>query len=418
MIEVAPDQARSFVLDTQAIRSNSPCQSVMDVARRIHNIQIDTISVVTRSHNLICFNRFSDYYEGDVWEAQKSGKLFEYSSHAQCLMPIESLPFYMWKMHKFREQEKGYWAKWGRENRDLVDAVYDHVKKNGVTSSSDFKDDGRKRDGWWDWKKEKRALEFLATEGRLMVAFRSNFQKHFDVSERVVPLSQSTEPMPEDMIPEYIVSVVFGSLGLASAQDLKTYVGRRPARVFWSGRTTEIESYLEGCCKSGVLTEVAVGGANERYFVLSSSAKVLEQSLSRLNVGPVRFLSPFDNIVRDRHYPKHLWGFGYRLEAYTPAKDREYGYYVLPMLHGINIVGRVDMKVHRKDSTLEILSLYLEHDDTKSDDFPIRLCEGLRDFGRFHSCRLLKIGSIHPQERRTQLIDRLEDTLDMELVQA
>ena len=133
MIEVSSDTARRFVLDIQGLRTERPSKSVVSVTKRIHSIQVDTISVVSRSHNLIVFNRFPAYKEGSIWEYEKQGKLFEYWSHAMCLMPIESYPFYAWR-GKFYPGPRG--KKWSLENKDTIQQVYKYVKKNGVTNSA------------------------------------------------------------------------------------------------------------------------------------------------------------------------------------------------------------------------------------------------------------------------------------------
>ena len=117
MIELSVDDARRFVLDVQGLRTDKLCRSTMDVAHRLHNIQIDTMSVVARSHNLIVYNRIPQYKEGDVWKYLKKGKLFEYWSHALCLIPIETYPFYVRKMEPAKNTTKGYYQRFGEEGR-------------------------------------------------------------------------------------------------------------------------------------------------------------------------------------------------------------------------------------------------------------------------------------------------------------
>jgi len=110
MIEISLKDARNFILDAQGLRTSKPCKSVLDVARRIHNIQIDTISVVSRSHNLITFNRYSKYEDGSIWDYEKKGELFEYWSHAMCMMPIETYPFYAWRRKFYPSPRDKKWA--------------------------------------------------------------------------------------------------------------------------------------------------------------------------------------------------------------------------------------------------------------------------------------------------------------------
>jgi len=165
MIEVSQEQAQRFILDVQGLRTEKPSKTILKVAKRIHNIQIDTISVVTRSHDLTTFCRLPSYKEGEVWGLERRGKLFEFWSHAMCLVPMESFPFYAWKMEQLGKQTTGWMVEWGVKNKDTVEAVYRHVKKNGPTQSASLGARKKGSNGWWEWKAEKRTLEHLFTVG-------------------------------------------------------------------------------------------------------------------------------------------------------------------------------------------------------------------------------------------------------------
>jgi uncharacterized protein YcaQ len=133
MIDLSIEDARNVVLNAQGLRTSKPCKSVLDVARRIHSIQIDTISVVSRSHNLITFNRYPDYEDESIWEYEKKGDLFEYWSHSMCMMPMETYPFYAWRRQFYPGNRT---KKWAIEHKDTIDQVYQHLKKNGMTNSA------------------------------------------------------------------------------------------------------------------------------------------------------------------------------------------------------------------------------------------------------------------------------------------
>jgi uncharacterized protein YcaQ len=317
MIEVTPEQARSFMLDVQGLRTEKPSKSVMAVARRIHNIQIDTISVVSRSHNLITYNRFADYKEGKIWDALKKGHLFEYWSHAMCLIPIEAYPFYAWKMQHYPEKLWSNYMRWAKENEHVIDSVYKHVKKNGVTASATVggKNEGEK--GWWGMKAERMALEFLHLDGSLMIAYRKGFQKYYDLPERVLPSNVNPEPMDDNQVVSYLGKTVLESLGLVSAEDMKSYMGNLPSKVLWNGRRTEIEKHLQQLESEGLTSEVQIKGVKERYFVLKKNVTKLERAKPHDDEElPMKLLSPFDNIIRERHIPRKMWDFEYKIECY------------------------------------------------------------------------------------------------------
>ncbi len=219
MIEVSLDDAKRLVLDVQGLRTNNSCKSAVEVAHRIHSIQIDTISVVSRSHNLITFNRFSEYKDGSIWDYEKKGELFEYWSHAMCMMPIEAYPFYAWR-RKFYPSPRD--KKWAIGHKDTIDQVYRHVKKDGATNSASIGEKNPESTGWWDWKVEKRSLEYLYTVGKLMVAYRKGFQKYYDLTERVLPGHISTEPLTDEEAADFIVDTTLGSLGIGCYDDIRT----------------------------------------------------------------------------------------------------------------------------------------------------------------------------------------------------
>ena len=203
MIEITLSDAQQYILKRQGILTPHPAQSVLEVANRIHNIQIDTISVVARAHDLTVFTRFPEYEEKAIWELLQRKQLFESISHALCLLPMSAYPFYNWLMKLYRQSPKSrYWSKWIQSNQHVIDQVYNAIKQQGALSSKDFKvPSERKSKGWWAWKSEKRALEYLFHTGQLLIQYRKGFQKFYDLPERVLPPSIDHEPMQSDEIP-------------------------------------------------------------------------------------------------------------------------------------------------------------------------------------------------------------------------
>ncbi len=406
MLDTSRAQAQHLILEVQCLRSNSPISTILDVARSIHNIQIDTISVVSRSHNLICFNRFPKYQEGDVWKQEKEGKLFEYWSHSMCLMPMDAFPYYAWKMEMMRKRKSGWYVKWGIENKEIVNAVFQKVKEDGATKSKDLGESNTQSGGWWDWKKEKRALEYLMTIGRLMVSYREGFQKYYDIPERVVPSGIDVTPMSEADIPRYLIDTTLKSLGIADYRDIKLYTGGMAAMHFWKNQRGAIEEYLDSLV--GDLIEELDFGQKNRYFVHKNYLSHLEKDSPVDEQEPVKILTPFDNILRERHYPKSIWDFDYKIECYVPKPDRKHGYFVLPILDQNELRGRVDVKVHRKEHILELISLYLEAPEILSEEGIIRLRDGIWAFAQFHNCLAIKCGKVSPRTATKAVRDTIE----------
>jgi uncharacterized protein YcaQ len=407
MIQVSLEGARAFILDTLGLRTERPCESILDVARRIHNIQIDTISVVSHSHDLIVFNRWPGYKEGEVWKAQQEKQLLEWWSHGMCFIPMDSYPFIAWRVRFDDDSSWGSLRKWGRENRALVQEVYNHVKREGPTKSASLGQREQKSDGWWDWKVEKMALEYLFLRGRLLVAYRDDFQKHYDLSERVLPAGIDSEPLSDDEAAEFLATTSIGSLGLASQMDLRTYLGRLPPRRLWGGRRRAIEGYLECLEKEGIVQEVSIVGVRDRYFALAGQTDKLQESPLQDDDAPVKLLTPFDNLVRERHYPRSLWNFDYTIECYTPADKRKYGYFSLPLLDRDQLVGRVDAKMHRTEKLLELKAVHLDHDFWKTGKGLERLANGIAGFARFHEAENVVVVRANPASAKKLLQDAL-----------
>ncbi len=400
MLEVTREQAKRFVLDVQGLRTDNRCRSILDVAHRIHNIQIDTISAVSRSHNLIVFNRYDDYSEGEIWNELKGGSLFEYWSHALCLLPIDSYPFYAWKMELHRSSPWAEYERWARENTDMINEVYRTVVDNGPTGSQDFGRREKRSKGWWDMRSERIALDYLFYVGKLMVSSRVNFQRYYDLTERVLPPHIDSEPMSDDEVPNFVTKTVLTSLGLVSATDLKLYLGRSVAQKLWGGQTEKIESHLTEMVSHDRVDEVAVEGVDRRFFVDTMMGSNLERGYFDDDdvVVPIKLLSPFDNLLRERHYPLALWDFNYKLECYTPKSKRVFGYYVLPILDQHELRGRIDAKMYRKTGQLELVSVYLEDEEICSEAGFQRMRCGVDEFAKFHGCQSVRCCAVHPKK--------------------
>ena len=397
MTEISLEQAQKFILKRQGLLTSSS-NSILEIAKRIHNIQIDTISVVARSHDLTLFNRIPDYQEGQVWKLLEEKKLFEFWSHGICLLPFEEYPFYAWKMEYKKENPSNWWRKWLPENKDVINSVYKHVKKNGPTRSADFKrEETRKSEGWWDWKKEKLALELLYDQGKLLIAYRKNFQKFYDLSERVLPSGINIEPLGKDELADYLVQTVCSSLGIVSYEELRHYIGMGVFRSLWKNNKKTVLNFLQNEVEEDKLIEINIENQETKHFIL----KEHESELNNLDINldqnlPVKFLTPFDNAIRDRDLPLRLWNFDYKIECYTPAPQRVYGYFTLPMLDGHSFIGRTDLKAHRKEGILEIKSLHFEKWFKPTDELYKRLTSGLSKFADFHNCNEIRFNETIP----------------------
>ena len=289
--------------------------------------------------------------------------------------------------------------------KDVVKKVYEHIKKNGVTSSSDFKG----KNLGWGGSLESRSMQYLHYSGQIMIDFRKNFQKFYDLTERVLPANVDSNPMDDSNLASFVVETSLGSLGLGNQQDIRTYLGRWPAQFLWKGRRPAIDRYMDELVSEGKLERVEIEGVKDHYYTVSKNVKHLVKAEKEVSEEPVKLLTPFDNIMRERHYPHNIWDFDYKLESYVPAADRKYGYHVLPILDRCNLVGRLDAKVYRSENRMEVSSLYLEDGFWKDESGLERLSQGFRDFSKYHQVEEITINKVSPNTAKTKVVNHLKD---------
>jgi uncharacterized protein YcaQ len=247
-----------------------------------------------------------------------------------------------------------YSRAWVEAHRSEVEQLLKLIRTRGAVRAADFERNDGKAGGWWEWKTEKRALESLFTAGELMIARRRNFQRVYDLRERVLPgWNDSLLPPLEEVRRELALKAVL-ALGIATARWVSDYF--RTAR-----RETLAE--VRALADEGAILTVEVEGWKEPAFVHPDNRTLLKAATAgKINPELTTLLSPFDPLVWDRERARSVFNFDYRLECYTPAPKRRYGYFTLPVLRRGALVGRLDAKAHRKEGVFEIKSLHLEPD--------------------------------------------------------
>jgi len=353
-------QARNLHLAVQGLltppRARATRARVLATIERMRLLQIDTINVVARSPYLVLFSRLGDYEPRWLDELLARGRIFECWAHEACFAPIAD-----YALHRGQfAARSGHWAhkhatRMHREHRAGMDKLLAHIRANGAVKSSDFArpEQSRGNAGWWGWKDEKRWLEAWFALGELMVARRDNFQRVYDLRERVLARARVDEHSlaPALVAREFVVGAV-RALGIAQARWVADYFRHGPKH-----KDADLQVYVD----SGELIRVAVRGWETPAYVHRDHANLLRRAQrSALRATHTTLLSPFDPVVWDRTRASVLFGFDYTLECYTPQPKRRYGYFVLPILRRGMLVGRLDAKAHRADGVFEIKQLFLE----------------------------------------------------------
>jgi hypothetical protein len=394
--------ARALMLAAQGLHAppEEPVgkDAVLATIRRMEGLQIDTISVVARSPYLVLWSRLGDYEPRWLDELLAEGALFEYWSRAACFLPIEDFPLYRVRMLACADAALN-----GRnpEQRAVLDRVLTRIREQGAVRSIEFTREEGKGNGWWDWKPEKWALEHLFNTGVLMIARREKFQRVYDLRERVLPeWDDACVPSPEETRRALILKAV-RALGIAPARWVPFYfpgyLGSRATR-----RATV--ALLEKLVGEGELIPVTVEGWDEQAYVHRDHRVLAEQAAAgSLRATRTTFVSPFDPLVHDRQRAQELFGFEYRIETYTPAARRRYGYFTLPILHRDALIGRLDPKAHRKEGIFEVKALHLEPGVPATEELVTALAGALRECAAWHRTPEVVVRHSDPPELATRL---------------
>jgi uncharacterized protein YcaQ len=357
--ELSSAEARRLALASLGFAVKKPSRAglahVRATAARLSAIQIDSVNVLARAHYLPTFSRYGPYPMSALDDlVHRKRELFEYWGHAACFLPIELYPLMRWRMNG---QIEG-WAGIDRKHRDFIEAVYREVAERGPIAAGEISIGGKATGSWWGWSEGKRAIEFLFRQGRVAVAGRRNFERLYDLSERVLPTAvlEANAVADRDAKKELLVRAA-RAMGVGTARDIAQYfhVDAWWDRSSVNGRRPPAKTHLlfDELVEDRRLERVRVEGWRSAAFVVPG-VRIPRSVHARAIV------SPFDPILWERKWTSEVFGFEYQIEIYVPAPKRIYGYYVLPFLEGDRFAARVDLKADRKTSTLIVHAAYLE----------------------------------------------------------
>ena len=323
---------------------------VLGVVARTGLLQIDSVNVLARAHELPLFSRLGPYPTQLLYRLAygPDRQLFEYWGHEASYLPVALQPLMRWRMARAETgQTWGGLARLARDRPEFVAAVLREVEQRGPVRAGDLDDATRVRRGtMWDWSDAKKALEWLFWTGRVSVASRTtSFERRYDLTERVLPAHVLALPTPteEDAVRELLVRAA-ASHGVGTARDLADYY-----RVPISLARPRLHELVE----DGRLRLVAVQGWGQPAYVHPQAVRARRAAGAAL-------LAPFDPLVWERSRAERLFGFTYRIEIYVPAPQRRFGYYVLPFLLGDQLVARVDLKADRQAGLLRVPGAHVE----------------------------------------------------------
>ena len=375
---ITADHARQIAVRAQglALTSDRP-KTPAAVLDRTGAVQLDTISVLARSHELVAYARLGPVPRAAIEDAYwgAPARAFEYYAHANCIMPLD-----MWPSFSFRRGQLGHGV-WPSLSRTKTVAEVRARLNDGPVTATDL-GGARKSAGWWNWSDAKRALEVLWARGEIICSTRRNWKRVYDLPERVLPhdILHHRQQTPAECYLD-LVRTAGKALGVATRRDIAAYFQLLP---LYLGRTLDRARLLDDALADSGLVSVEVEGWDEPAFADPAALARRTSAASRTTL-----LSPFDSLVWDRPRTQRLFGYALSLEAYKPKHTRIHGYFTMPFLAANRIVGHVDPA--REGTTLVARNVDL-HDPSMVNE----MATALREAATWVGCDAVRIDRAQP----------------------
>jgi uncharacterized protein len=398
-LALAPDDVRRMTLRAQGfLGATSRRGGVPAMLRRVGAVQLDTISVLARSHELVAYARLGavsrQQIEQAYWHAAKP-VAFEYWAHAACVLPIEQWPYFAFRRRALRARG----IRWHQSHQETCDKVLARLRAEGPLTATQL--GGAKAGGpWWDWSDVKIAVEWLLDTGDVICARRTGWRRVYDLPERVLP-SDLLNAEPSDLeCLAYLAGVTAGALGVVTPADLIEY---HRLNYLTSEKFQHTRLVAEAAQAAG-LTPVTIAGSQgsqgSRGFGGSGGwadpAALAEDRAAIRGRNRVTLLSPFDSLIWDRKRTRQMFGFEHSLEAYVPKHKRVHGYFTMPLLAGGQLAGRVDPA--REGKTLIARKVSLERASAAEP-----MAQALREAASWVGCDDVRLEQIEPPQHASRL---------------
>lgn len=383
---LSPTVARRMAIARQHLagaRLPSDSEGIMTLMRDLGCIQIDPISIVARSHQIVLWSRLErfDLSQLDklLWQERR---LFEYWAHCASVVPTEDYPIHNLLMRKYAADDTP-WDKrvrrWIQDNDALRRHILAKIRREGPLPSRAIQDAGLDpkawvSTGWTSGRNVSRMLDFLWMNGKIMVAGRSGLQKMWDLTERILPGWTPRERLNEREVVRRASQKSLRALGIATPRHIE--------RHYIRGRYPNLSAVLAQLEKEGRIERVAIEGYPGTWYVHADDIALLDR-IEHDWEPRTTLLSPFDNLICDRARTRILYDFNYSIEIYVPKAKRQHGYYVLPILHGDRLIGRIDPVMDRAHGELRINAVYAEPDAPKDKKTACAIRDVVMDLAQF-----------------------------------
>ncbi len=389
MLTLSPTLARRLAITRQRLAGPAAPPTIagaLDVIRDLGCLQIDPTSIVAPTQLLVLWSRIGVYDPALLdtlrWEERV---LFEYWAHAAAIVLTEDYP-----VHAYRMRRHGTWGTvwserintWMTDNAALHDHIMDELRAHGPLPSRAFEDKSAvawSSSGWTGGRNVGRMLDFLWVGGEVLVAGRVGSQRLWDLAERVLPDWTPREAWTEAEVGRFSAQKALRALGVARPVEIDLHYTR--------SHHPHLAATLADLEAEGVIVPAQIVDGERAwpgpYYIHRDDLPLLDRLAAGDWEPRTTLLSPFDNLICDRARTERFWDFRYRIEIYVPKDKREFGYYVLPILHGDRLIGRIDPAMDRKHHRLTINALYAEPDAPMTDEAAQAIAAAITNLATF-----------------------------------
>lgn len=325
-------------------------QGILKILGDLGLIQIDTINVVSKSHNLIFFSRLKDYKETDLIDLYTEKSVFESYVHAMSLLPMSQYPYVFHRLHQFRQD---LFSKLKQDEIDFLLTVYHRIISEGPMTTKEISSKFYKSTSSlanWEMSPIRWALDQLWRSGMIHVVRDHRFHKLYVYSKAFFTEDDQVPKLSKKEINTHFCLSALKAIGVATVKDIADYYRIPIDTVRQSVQVLLYEKQVK---------EIEIEQIQESFFIRKEDEWLLSADTLKEEPSHICFLSPFDNLIWYRVRLLHLFNVDYRLESYLQKNQRKYGYYAMPILIKGKIIGTIDLKLERSKKTLVIKNIYL-----------------------------------------------------------
>ena len=403
---ISPNLARQLAVASQQLsgpHASPALPTILSTIQQLGCLQIDPLNVVARSPLLVLWSRLGAYdvtaLENLLWDDKN---LFEYWAHAASIVLTEDFPLHHLRMVNYAAG-KSVWEtryrRWLKKNQSFHQYILEELAQRGPLLHTELENrivEPWPSSGWNDNQNMTMMLQFMWMQGEIMVSRRLGdgfgLRKQWALAEHHLPQWMDHESWPQEQVVYEAAQKSLRALGVGTAKHIENH--------FIRGRYPGLAKVMGQLQKDGRIHPIHIHNLPGDWYIHDDTLPLLEQLENGGWQPRTTLLSPFDNLICDRDRTELLFDFYYRSEIYTPKAKRQYGYYVMPILHGEQLIGRVDPQMNRKTKTLHVHAIHAEPGAPQTNETRAAIRQSVEELAQFLGAREIAYGEIAPEAWR------------------